>query len=682
MSRLLALIVPLLIFAAPARAELVELVVTKIEPYADGRPIGDVGPCERLQARARFALDPRLPTDRIIVDLDLCPVNASGKVEFQADVELLVPVDRTKLNGALFYEVNNRGNKTAPNIFNGGGADDFLLRQGFVVAWSGWIAEVHPGDGRLLLMPPIPEEDGRPLRGVVRQELVVDRAAPRASVMHRGSLGAYRPNPATLSQAILTRREREADPQETVPRDAWKLVVTEVEHEGRPWPLPKVELEVDGGLQPGLIYEIVYEAEGSVVQGAGLAGIRDLISFLKYDASEKNPLLAADRRPIVNRALGFGTSQSGRCLRQFLYDGFNADAQGRPVFDGVLSHVAGGGLGFFNHRFASPTRTNGQHEEHSFPADMFPFTYGDSVDPFASTPAPDGILRKARAAGVVPKVMHTQSSSEYWHRSGSLVHTDPQATRDAEIPAEVRIYTFGGTRHGAGDGVGPAVTLADPARSSDLGQLPTNPADYRPLMRALLAALDAWVRAGTPPPPSVYPRSADGTLVGAGAKEVGWPALPGVRFPTVVQQPGAYDRGPEWTSRRRIALEPPREVGRYEVRVPAVDPDGNERGCLNLPTLAVPIATYTSWNLRSPAIGAATELLGLQGGYVPFCRTVAEREATDDPRLAVQQRYRDFNDYRRKLTAAARALVAARYLLVEDVARIEALAEKHRGLFD
>jgi hypothetical protein len=482
---------------------------------------------------------------------------------------------------------------------------------------------------------------------------------------------------------------READERKAVPRDQWELIVTEVDHGGRQHTLPKIELALKGAqLEPGVIYEIIYTAEGSLVQGAGLAGIRDLVSFLKNESGEKNPLRAADGKPLVQRTLGFGTSQSGRLLRHFLYDGFNADEQGRRVFDGVMPHVAGGGLGWFNHRFCSPTRTNGQHEEHDYPVDVYPFAYEDQYDPVqpvpdGPTPPDEGVLTKARAAGVVPKLMHTQSSSEYWHRSGSLVHTTPAGVYDAKPPAEVRFYTFGGTRHSAGSGYADIKTLAGLPGYREGGQLPANPADYRPLMRGLLMALDAWVRDGAEPPPSVYPTRDEKTLVFAKPEFSGWPAIPGVRYPEVIQRPSLYERGPDWKTRRISGIEPPQKTkSSYGVLVPAYGADGNELGCLNLPTLSVPVATYTPWNLRSAAIGAEGELLGLQGGYIPFARTKADREKAGDPRPALLERYRNFDDYQKQLAAAAAKLLAERYLLDEDVPRIMALAEKHRALFD
>src|SRR5262249_1539490 len=186
--------------------------------------------------------------------------------------------------------------------------------------------------------------------------------------------------------------------------------------EGVPGTLGQVRLRVAGGFRPGYIYELVCEAEGPIVQGLGYAAVRDLISFLRHERSDKNPLRTAEGKPAGTRAHGFGVSQSGRFLRNFLHLGFNEDEAARKVFDGLMPHVAGGGLGFFNHRFAQPTRHNGQHEEHLYPGDRFPFTYGDAEDPFSKRT--DGILRRGRDLGpsLLPKVMHTQSAAEYWHR--------------------------------------------------------------------------------------------------------------------------------------------------------------------------------------------------------------------------------------------------------------------------
>ena len=681
-SLFLSVLLPSVLSAAVTRIE-----IKTREPYLEGRTFEGVGSYERLRGKAFFAVDPKHAANQTVIDLELAPKNDAGLVEFSTDVELLAPKDLSKANGAMLYDVNNRGGKLALGMFNTG-ADEFLMRKGYVVIWSGWIAETLPGGGRLRLTAPVATENGKPLTGPVRAELVIEAPAERHTLAMWANQGCYEPTERGEREAVLTWRSREKDARVVIPRKQWRLEKRTVEDNGERGQLPLIELVVAGGLQPGYIYEVVYEAQGSIVQGLGLAGIRDLLSFLKHETSAKNPLWNKDTSPTRERggenssslarraslwvAYGFGVSQSGRCLRQFLYDGFNADESGRQVFDGVIPHVAGGGLGFFNHRFASPTRHNGQHDNHLFPADQFPFTYGDEIDSF--TGREDGILHRDRARGTVPRVMHTQSSSEYWHRAGSLVHTDPLGKRDAKLPPEVRVYCFGGTQHGAGGGIA--------ATSPGNGQLIGNPADYRPLLRALLTALDEWVRTGQEPPPSAHPRIADGTLVGWRETDSGWHGIPGVRYPEVIQQPEHLDRGPEFYRFRRSTIEPPISRGNYIVNIPKCGPDNNELGTLLLPAVAVPVATYTSWNTRSRSIGAENEMLGLQGGYIPFVKTKADREKLGDPRPALLERYRNFEDFQTQYRKVIDRMVEQRTLLSEDVAGLMNLADRWHPLFE
>ena len=669
-QRMSFLTVLLLVFARDAPAAVTDVEILRREPYAEGRAFGSVGPYERILGRVHFAVDPALAVNGQIIDLDRAPRGGDGQVEFSADFEILAPVDRSRGNGALLYDVNNRGNRVCLRQFNVG-ADHFLMRQGYVVVWSGWIAEVLPGGDRLRLDAPVATDNGRPITGIVRAEMAPNQPADRLNIAHWANHGSYAPTKRGLAEATLTWRLREADPRVPIPRSQWRLEQTVVTAEGRQGSLPKIELTLAGGFQPGYLYELIYEAQGPIVQGLGLAGIRDLVSMLKYDDTSRNPLRLADGSPAVRRAHGFGVSQSGRCLRMFLYDGFNADEKGRQVFDGLIPHVAGAGLGFFNHRFASPTRHNAQHDNHLYPADVFPFTYGEETDPF--TGRSDSLLRRARASGTVPKIMHTQTSAEYWHRSGSLVHTDPLGERDSAIPLEVRIYALGGAQHGPGNGI---------PRKRTTGQLPHNPTDYRPAMRALLTALDAWVRDGVSPPESQYPRISDGKLVGWRERESGWSALPGVRYPELIQQPERLDRGPRFAAQRITTLEPPVSRGRYGVRVPAYAGDNNERGMLLLPSVAVPVATFTGWNLRHRSLGAETELLSLAGGYIPFAKTAAERAAGGDPRPALSERYRNFEDYLAQFSKATRALIDERSLLPEEEARLLDFARRQRALFE
>ena len=659
-----------------AKAHVTRIEITHRRPYAEGRSFEGIGPYEHLAGRVYFEVDPQNARNRQIVDLALAPRNERGKVEFSADLEIIAPVDRSKANGTLFYDINNRGRRMCLRMFNEE-ADDFLMRKGYIVAWSGWLAEVlpiadpnTPEEQLLRLDAPSAFHGDMPITGRCRAEIVIDEPADRSSISNRPYIGAHRPTERGMQSATLTWRLRERDPRVEIPREQWRLEVTDLSAPGQKHCLPKVALLMPGGLQPGYIYELIYEARDPVVQGLGLAGIRDLVSFLKHEAGEKNPMSQPADKSVVARAVGFGISQSGRCLRVMLHQGFNADENGRIVFDGMISHVAGGGLGFFNHRFAAPTRYATQHVEHLFPCDVFPFTYDVQQDHL--TGRSDGILDRPREAGVVPKIMHIHNSAEYWHRSASLVHTDTKGLRDMELPQEVRLYAVGGAQHGWGDDETP--------ESPQLGQLRNNPTDYRPHLRAALTAMTEWIEKGAPPPESVYPRIADGTLVSW--QHTGWQALPGVRFPEVIQQPELVDYGPRFESEAIIDHHPPRRLDVYPVLVPACDQDNNDQGMLKLPATMVPIGTYTGWNLRDRQMGAENEMTMLRGSFLPFRRLREERLAVGDPRPALLERYRSFEDYLQKYQAAAEALVKRRHLLAEDVPRLMKRARRNRTYFE
>jgi hypothetical protein len=680
MPRLLLPILAVLMFALHAQGGLIELTILKREPFAGGKAFGDTGAYDKIIGIARFAIDPKHRRNTIIVDLDKAPRNKDGEVEFEADVYILAPKDLSKGNGAILYDVSNRGNKLAIGMFNsGGGGNDpgegngFLFRRGYTIVWSGWNGEVLPGSGRLLLKPPIAGTREKPAYGNVRFEMVTDAPAETLPVSRREGHGSYPPTALGDENASLTWRMRETDERVKIPRGQWSLIhvpLPKVE-QGVQGTLSQIRVKLAGGFRPGYIYELIYASKDPIVQGTGFASVRDLISVLKYDATKANPLLVKGK-PAIKRAHGFGVSQSGRFLRHFLYQGFNADEKGRRVFDGVMPHVAGGGLGFFNHRFAQPTRHNGQHEEHLYPGDMFPFTYGESFDPYSKRA--DGILKLLSEENVnlLPKVMHTQSAAEYWHRSGSLVHTDPLREKDADIPENVRIYAFGGTQHGPAS-YPPGRGIADNL---------LNPGDYRPFLRALLEYLDRWTRENTDPPESLYPLIEKGTLVRWQQKYTRFPLLPGVRYPEVIQQPDARNYGPHFLSHGIISVEPPEPIGAYHVRVPKSDADGNDLGCLLPPEVAAPLATYTGWNLRRREVGAEGMLASLAGSYIPFPLTAEDRKATGDPRVSIKERYGTFEKYLEAFQRACDKLRRREYLLEEDVERLVRELDRHKKLFE
>ncbi len=668
-----------LIFAAllpvVGRAELVRFEIQKREPFAGGAEFGAAGSYERIVGRAFFELDPELKQNGNVIDLKLAAKNSRGKVECSADLFMLAPANLTKANGAALYDVNNRGNKLAMRFFNNGGGgndpisladagDGFLLKHGFVVVWSGWDGELLPGGDRMQLQAPVAKSNGQSITGRVRCEIVPTGNATR-TVVNWANHGSYRPTASGLAQATLTQRLLPGDPRVEIPRDQWKLHVADsaAAHQ-----LPLVELELPAGLKRGHIYELIYEAQDPLVHGTCFTTVRDLMSALKQGTGQNNPLTHAGQ-PVVKRAHGFGVSQSGRFLREFVYAGFNEDEAGRKVFDGIIPHVSGSGLGSFNHRFAQPTRHATQHDHADYPPDRFPFAYETQTDPLSGLT--DGILRRSTASGTTPFVLHTQSTSEYWNRAGSLSHTDPLGNEDSKLPSNVRVYLFGGTQHG------PA---GYPPSKGD-GQNLANHADYRPFLRALLLTLDRWSATGEAAPPSVYPQLAEGTLVDWKPDAMNFPMIPGVNFPKVIRNPALLDLGPRWQSEGIIDQHPPVKRGLYVMRVPKCDADGNELSCLQPPEVAVPFGTFTGWNLRSKAADAEGELVSLTGSYIPFAKTKTEREAAGDPRLSLAERYSSHADFVAKFSAYCQKLASNGYLLADDLPKlIELHAERAKSV--
>lgn len=654
-----------------AMAEVVRWEIVSREPYAAGREFGKVGPYERIAGKVHYAIDPASRWSQHIVDVKLAPRNAKGEVEFWSDFVILAPKDPSRGNHALLYDVNNRGNKLALGFFNyGDPGDGFLMNHGFTVVWSGWDGELLPGGDRLRLSPPIATEGGKKITGLVRCEMVPGGNITR-TVVNWDNHGAYRPTEEGLKKATLTVRERPDDPRRPIARDQFTIHVTDVPSDS-PTQLPKVELEYPAGLKIGLIYELIYEAQDPLVHGVCFASVRDLIGALKHGGGENHPF-GEDSPRYFKRALGFGVSQSGRFLREFLYSDFNAIDEGQPAFDGLLPHVAGGGLGSFNHRFAQPTRHVNQHDHHDYPPDRFPFGYATQFDPISGQT--DGIFeRSTLESSTNPVVMHTQSAGEYYTRSGSLVHTSPDGAKDAIIPNRARIYCFGGTQHGP----------AGWPPNKGVGKNAANPGDYKPLLRALLLALDRWAAENKDPPPSVIPSIREKTLVKLAVAREAFVKIPGIEFPTVIQQPPLLDLGPRWRSDRIIDNQPPKQVGHYQTLVPLPGKDGNETsGTLLPPDVAVPLGTHTGWNLRRADTGAENELVSLGGSFIPFPLTKKERESLGDPRLSLEERYGSLRGYVDQLEAKCREMVKQGYLLEDDIARvIQTQTQRARPLFE
>jgi Alpha/beta hydrolase domain len=622
-------------------------VTERETPVFGGAEFGAAGPYERLHGTVSGELDQTYRLNAGIVNLDRAPRNANGNLEYQSDFRILKPVDLDRGNGCLVYDVPNRGNQPIMLRLNGapdGGhpqhaGNGFLMRRGFTVVWSGWQGDVPLGADRLTSRFPIIPG----ITGMVREEFIAESTGLLGDsniqeLSEERFVGTLVYPVADSAGATLTVREHEADRRVTPPGLAWRLVDDQHVEITRP---------TAPGFDRGAIYEFIYRARDPIVMGIGFAAIRDFVSFLRH-ATNDNPL-APQERPRIRRALGLGISQSGRVLRDLVYLGFNEDLAGRPVFDGILPVVAGSRRTCVNWQFAQAGRYSRQHEDHSYGDDQFPFSYPTLTDTIGGRSG--GILQRARAAGVCPKVLHLDTESDFWQARSSLIVTYTSGS-DIAMPDEVRVYTVSGVPHAA------FRPLTKPAM-----QLPGNRLGYGAFMRALLVVLFEWVEFGISPPDSRFPSRAAGTLVPLAAARAAFPRLKGMNFPAALNELRLRDH----------SVEPPIESTAYPVFVQATDADGNAEGGVRHPLLAAPLATHAGWSLRAQGYGEG-ELFTVQGSMIPFAQTEAERERADDPRPSLEARYASRNAWAARLAEAVDRLVAERLLLAEDGDRLKAAA--------
>ncbi len=701
-KRAVCLASAMVLFAGGAEARITRIDIVVSEPAFGGAAFGEVGAYVHLLGRVHGELDPADPANSGIEDINLAPRNARGMVEYSTNIELLRPTDLTRGNRVLLFEVNNRGNKLAPANFNegvsGGVADrngltspgdGWLMRAGYTMVWSGWEMDVLDGMNRIGMPPVVAiNHDGSPVTGIVRSEMITPRPATSIPIslsqqIQNYPVDSYDSYPAASLDnrtafadgflPSLTVRAREQDPRTPIPNAEWSFGACEA---GKPAAPDEKHVCYPAGFEPGRLYELIYRAKDPTVGGLGFAALRDLGQFLRNspedDFGSPNPVYRRDNVAIVE-----GSSQSGRMIRSFLALGFNADENGGRVFDGAYPHI-GGGLMPLNVRFGQPVRAWGEQTDHLYPAYDFPFSYAHQRDPL--TGRTQGLLDRCSATETCPRIFHVATALEMWEGRQSLGLTDPLGQRDVDDPPNVRTFIMASTQHGAA-----SLPLPTKAPFGNCQQQP-NPDPQLWTMRALLTALTAWVRDDEAPPASARPRIADGTLVPA--DEVRFPEIPansygGVERPAVsplrLYDPlHVLDFGPLYRagdSSGIITREPPTvRSASYGVLEPQVDDDGNDLGGVRSVFAQVPIGTYTGWNLgRKDRFEGG--LCNLQGSFVPFAATRAERMATGDPRLSIEERYPSREVYLAAFRKAADDLVAQRYLLPEDAKLLIGRAE-------
>ena len=624
------------------------LEITNRESYRDGARFGDVGAYEHVEGVLHYAVDPHAQRNARIVDLGLAPRDADGRVRFKGSVSLLLPTEPARANGTLLLDVPNRGARLSLTSFNGvrrdlaltdplNPGDGFLFRRGFALATVGWQWDVDPSLGAWLNAPRA-LENGAELRGEAICHLRPDKDT---DTIHIGQLGAAPYVPADLfdpTARLYVTDERKRH-NALVSREQWSFarrtaagIVTSGSH-----------VHLPQGFKAGQLYQLVFTAQGAPVAGCGLLAIRDAALWLRRSH------LGAYRN-----VLGFGVSQTGRFLRQFLYEGLNGSVTDERAFDGLLVNIAGGQRGDFNHRFAQPSSAGAP----SF-GQLFPFATSPLRDPLSGRTG--DLLARERAILSVPKIFITNTAWEYWRGDASLTHIAPDGG-DIAQDAAVRIYHYAGTQHIGG--------VFPPTNESPFPWLPMHAqcdfsvVDHASLQRAALVNLNAWVRDDTAPPASVHPRQADGTAVTRAAVLARFAAMPAL--PRL--DPGllAAIRLLHLDAQAGATGYPVDEGAAYPAFVSAVDDDGNEIAGIRLPAVAVPVATHSGWNPRHPDVGAPDQATIFVGSTTFFAPTESIRASTGDGRVSIAQRYVSRDDYLARVHAVADDLIGAGHVLDED----------------
>ena len=617
-------------------AQITKFDIAVVEsPALEGKHFGQVGQYERLRGIVVGEVNPTDPRHRHIVNLDRAPTNAAGRVEYRATVEIYRPVDMTRWNKAIYHTVSNRG--------GAGGGEPALLERGFALVRVGWQGDLTPNSRNIVaLLPVASEADGSPIVAPALEEFIFNDTERRSNRSLTYPAASLDPNEASLTVRATQYAQR------TTPDDLrWNFVSP-----------TEVEIARPANFDGGAIYEFIYQAKDPIVLGLGFAAMRDAISFLRYEQADQeghpNPLAT---QGLAETVISLGRSQSGRALRDFVYQGFNEDISGRIVFDGIHPNIAGSRKTFTNYQFGQPGRWQKQHEDHVYPGDQFPFTYATLTDPISGRT--DGLLERCRASDTCPNIVHSDGEAELWQARASLIVTDPTGGH-IELPRNVRVYLLAGTQHGGG----PGVHTRPPRRN--ICQNLSNPLALDQTRVALSLALYEWVNDGIAPPPSRFPTVANGGLVEAST----------VNFPDLSDVTYSASYNPLFLTDHTTL--PPTRRDRYTVLVGRTDTDGNMVDGIRHPNLAAPIGTYTGWNLRRAGFAEGAQCAGT-GSFIPFAATEADRRTSGDPRPSLEARYGDRTDYVGAVSQAAEKLVQERLLLRSDADQIIGLAHGSRS---
>jgi hypothetical protein len=660
----------------PSEARVARFVVEERVSFAGGMEWGRAGAYERLKGTAYMEVDPSDPLNAVIVNLDKAPRNARGMVEFSSPFLILKPADMTRGNRKIFYVINNRGNcgehrrrafPTAATTCNPITADDVgennvLLRLGYATVDAGWHGDGVPNPNQLFpAFPVATQPDGSPIIGPLRLEYTT-ATTTFTQPLPGGGWRAYEAADTNTAHSTLTVRDRADAPKVTIPANRWAF--------GRcptgPGSLvpTTTDLCLFDGFAASKIYELIYPAKNPIVMGLAYAVTRDIGSFLRYeihdDVGNPNPLALGATSTGIRRAYSSGTSSTGMYQREFLYLGFNEDEAHRKVFEGVMIYSAATHRLFANVQFAHPTFFSGQDQHHDYTSNsVAPFTFAVTTDPISGIR--DGILKRPATD---PLVMQIDEELVFWQWKATLNVVDSLGN-PVPVPDTVRLYFQNGFGHIAGSG------LLAPPDTAGICQNLRQSGDAGTL-RALTIAIDEWADKGIAPPRSNYPQKKD--LVTLAEYQAAFPTIPGAAPPSVMNELTVLNFGPFFDSEGGVqTLLPPVLGPRYTVLVPRPRRDGDGAAGIDTMFTRAPLGTNVGWNIRAGF--RAPDLCSLSGSFIPFAETRAERLASGDSRLSLEERYRDHRGFVKAVENAAKKLVRERFLLEEDAEKFIKAAE-------
>ena len=653
--RILAVVGVLLWAGSAVHASVVRLEITKVEPAGPGH--------EKISGKAYGELDPADPKNAVITDIQLAPRNERGKVEYVATFSLVKPKDMAMASGVLVYTVVNRGNgNAAPHP------------DGHVTLVSGWQGDVVPtAENQTIRVPVARNRDGSSITGPLLLRFTNLKGNTTALMIPRGQPSPYPPASLDTAKASLVSAISESEATGTktglvkIPSADWAFAdCTTTPFPGKPDPS---RICMKNGFDPALLYELQYTVKDPLVLGIGLAATRDLGSFFRYEKQDAS----GTANPVAGRithAISEGSSQSGTFLKLSLLLGFNQDERGRIVWDGMNPHISAR-FTDLNRRFAFPGGLVWPYElGHEGPVWWTKWEDTARQRPAAS------LLDRCLATNTCPKIAETFGAAEVWGLRQSFTLVGTTAKADIPIPANVRRYYFAGVSHGGGPGGFAVATNPVPSCA-----LSSNPAPVGPMRTALLKGLAAWVTKDTPMPASKYPSIADGTLVANTTAAMGFPTIPGKPSPEGLQHALInYDLGPHfrYNDQSGVVAKLPVVKSTLPQLVVRVDADGNEVAGIRSPLLMAPLGTYTGWNVTTSGVYKGQLCIGGSpiGGFIPFAKTKADRVASGDPRLSLEERYTDHDGYVKAVKTASDQLVRDGYLLRDDAAAMVAQAQE------